>query len=706
MTNKIELLKKNIKRRYRNGPDNIGRDFVSPCLINCSLYRRGTGFFSSGALVAYAQAMDNLISDKIKIEIICSPVVHDQELLKTLNNNLTPEQKKHTLQRLTDKIVLDAIGYQIDTKRRDYKSNLLAYFIAKEIIEIRFAIPVNFTEIDLSNGPSLTNNLYHVKTGYFKLIDGSTVGFDGSFNESDAGHQYHVDQTQVWRSWENNDAERLEDIIEQVDSDWTGTNSFIKVFKISAETMQLIKSFASTQRPIKEISKLVKPTQLEVAEHVKEEKELRNYQETALKLWEDAKFHGILAMATGTGKTKTAIEAIVRFQKKTNRGLVVITVPYLPLANQWIDELGKKNISTIKVFDLKESWESRVQNLFSSHSSNNSTLITTFPVLICVNKSFKNLSFQNLLTRLNGKNGDRFLIVDECHHFNKSKHITKLPKSFQYRLGLSATPYETDEAKILEKYFGEVVFEFTISEAISEGYLSPYYYNPILIEFTENEAQKFIETAKKIQNKKISDLDLEEDENPLHVSGYDELDRILETVVGKLTKLESVLEKIESKKFSLFYCGEGYIKFEGSEKMRQVDSLTRLLDKLNWRVGRITSEETSANRQITFDNLLEGNIDAIASIRVLDEGIDIPNCRQAFILASQRSERQGIQRRGRILRKSPGKTSASLFDFIIVGPKLSNSELDKLYNRELKRAKLFASDAINKNECLEILKSI
>jgi len=706
MTNQIESLKKSMKRRYRNGPDNIGRDFVAPCLKNCSLYRRGTGFFSSGALVAYAQAMDNLISEKIKIEIICSPVVHDQELLRTLNNNLTTEQKKQTLQRLTDQIVLEAIGYQIDTSRRDYKSNLLAYLIAKEILEIRFAIPINFTEIDISNEPSLTNNLYHVKTGYFKLIDGSTVGFDGSFNESDAGHQYHVDQTQVWRSWENNDLERLEDIIEQVDNDWSGANNFIKVFKISAETMQLIKSFASAQRPIKTISNVTPPTQTDIRDPVKTEKELRDYQETALTLWKDAGSHGILAMATGTGKTKTAIEAIVRFQKEKNRGLVVITVPYLPLANQWIDELSKKNISIIRVFDLKENWESRVQNLFSSHASNNSSAITTFPVLVCVNKSFKNLPFQNLLERLNGKNGDRFLIVDECHHFNKSKQLAKLPKSFQYRLGLSATPYESDEPKILEKYFGEIVFEFTLSEAISEGYLSPYYYNPILIEFTENEAQKFIETAKKIQNKSISELDLENDENSLQVSGYDELDRILETVVGKLTKLESVLEKIESKKFSLFYCGEGYIKFEGGEKLRQVDSLTRLLDKLNWRVGRITSEERSADRQITFDNLLEGNIDAIASIRVLDEGIDIPNCRQAFILASQRSERQGIQRRGRILRKSPGKNTASLYDFIIVGPKLSNLELDKLYNRELKRAHLFASDAINKNECLEILKGI
>lgn len=700
MTTSIDSLKQNLKRRYRNGPDNIGRDLVAPCLKHSSLYRRGTGFFSSGALVAYAQVMDHLVSDKTKIEIICSPVVHDQELLRTLNSNLTPEQKKQTLQRLTDRIVLEAIGYQMDTMRRDYKSNLLAYLIAKEILEIRFAVPVNFNEADLTGEPSLTSNLYHVKTGYFRLSDGEIVGFDGSFNESDAGHQYHVDQTQVWRSWVTNDVERLEDIVEQVDSDWSGNNKFIQVFEISAEAMNLVKNFASPQRPVKPIAK-----PLDIVNKPDTTSGLRHYQEQALKEWRDANHHGILAMATGTGKTKTAIEAIVRFRNEKKRGLVVITVPYLPLALQWIAELSKQSISVIKVFDSRENWESRVQNLFASHTSTNANSLITLPVLVCVNKSFKNLPFQKLLSRLDGKVGDRLLVVDECHHFNKAKQLSKLPKNFQYRLGLSATPYESEEPRLLEKYFGEIVFEFSISKAISEGYLCPYYYNPIFIEFTDIEAQKFIETTNKIQQKSLTEADSEDEDSP-NVGAYDELDRILETLVGKLAKLESVLSTTVSKKFSLFYCGEGYVKFDDGERLRQVDSLTRILDKLNWRVGRITSEERPADRQITFENLQQGNIDAIASIRVLDEGIDIPDCRQAFILASQRSERQGIQRRGRILRKSPGKSSASLYDFIIIGPKLSNAELEKLYNRELKRARLFAEDAINKNECIKLLEGI
>ena len=285
------------------------------------------------------------------------------------------------------------------------------------------------------------------------------------------------------------------------------------------------------------------------------------------------------------------------------------------------------------------------------------------------------------------------LIADECHHFNGLNQIDFLPTSFRFRLGLSATPYESDEEKILEQYFGDVVFEFKLAEAIKQGYLCQYKYYPILIEFTPEEAKKYSETLRKMTNGESN-------------NGYGELDRILETVVGKLVRLEEELKKNSDKVFSLFYCGEGYIEIEGGERVRQIDSLTRLLNNLGWRVGRITSMESASDRKATINNLRSQHIDAIASMRILDEGIDIPDCRRAYILASQRSERQGVQRRGRVLRKSPGKDIAELYDFILVGPKLSNKELDMLYGREIKRAMMFAQDALNKSECFDILNRI
>jgi len=128
----MNLIKENIKNNYRNGPDNIGRDFVGPCLSSAKLYRRGTGFFSSGALISYVEAIDNLVTEKTKIEIICSPVISDRTLLTTLENNQTEDQRKATISRLSNTVVLAALGYKLNSERRDYKKELLAHFIARK----------------------------------------------------------------------------------------------------------------------------------------------------------------------------------------------------------------------------------------------------------------------------------------------------------------------------------------------------------------------------------------------------------------------------------------------------------------------------------------------------------------------------------------------------------------------------------------------
>ena len=674
----------NLKDRYKNGYDNIGKDLIGACLSECRLYRRGTAYFSSSALMSWSAAMDHVINDKVKIEIICSPVISDRHLVEILKGSITPDQRKKTIQQLADNIVLTAVGFGMNSERRDYRSQLLSYLIATGQLEFRFAIPKNY---EFPDEKSDDRNLYHVTVGYFVFEDDSIVAFEGSINESDSAYQYNTESAQVFKSWLDEDLRRVNNLVLDVNTDWSRENPYIEVFNLSKEAIEKIGKLSPSERPRKP-----KPAIAPEPEAPKPTSGLRPYQEDALNAWKENDYKGILAMATGTGKTKTSIEALTRFLNRTDRGLAVITVPYLELARQWVQELGEKGIATVSVYDSQENWSLSVENIIQAHLVSSDSK-AQLPVLVCVNKSFRDDKFQNLLKRLSGKPGSRMIIVDECHHFNRQNQIDYLPTSFRFRLGLSATPYEFDEEKYLERYFGEIVFEFKLSEAIKQEYLCPYTYHPILIEFTENEAARYLEIIKKVTNNK--DLD-----------SYGELDHLLETMVSKLTKLEDVLKENSSKTFSLFYCGEGYVEFENGERIRQVDSLTMLLQKLGWRVGRITSVDTPSERRGTIANLRAQNIDAIASMRILDEGIDIPDCRRAFILASQRQERQGIQRRGRVLRKSPGKESAELFDFILVGPKLTNQDLDKLYNREMKRARMFASDALNKDECEKILDGV
>ena len=64
---------KNLLNRYKNQSGvKIGRDLIQPCLSECILYRRGTGTFTSSAFKSYIGALEHLISNDTKIEILCS----------------------------------------------------------------------------------------------------------------------------------------------------------------------------------------------------------------------------------------------------------------------------------------------------------------------------------------------------------------------------------------------------------------------------------------------------------------------------------------------------------------------------------------------------------------------------------------------------------------------------------------------------------
>jgi superfamily II DNA or RNA helicase len=116
----------------------------------------------------------------------------------------------------------------------------------------------------------------------------------------------------------------------------------------------------------------------------------------------------------------------------------------------------------------------------------------------------------------------------------------------------------------------------------------------------------------------------------------------------------------------------------------------------NYRVARYTSKDK--NRQGILQQFSRGHLDAIVAIKCLDEGIDIPSTDLAIILASDTTERQFIQRRGRILRAAPKKTIAKLIDVLVVPP--LEDEHNKLIDSEVRRVIHFADSACNRNSVL------
>ena len=707
-----------LKATYENGEDNIGKDFIRPCLKECIAYRRGTAFFSSSSLKAYADALNHIVEDKVRIEILCSPVITDEGLLRTLNDNLSEEERLNTIQKYQEHFILKVITkFKEDPDNRSReRSALLAYLIANDLLVIKTAIRKSAgwpdpwpTEEEVDKFAQL----YHVKRGYFVFQDGKKIAFDGSFNETDSGHKHNTETANVYKDWVDRDEFRARNIIEKVDRDWGGKNHDLHIRPLSKELIELIKASAPEKRP------RITPTQTEPPQEIPVLNEpqatlpnkvsLRPYQLEALKKWEDNSNKGILAMATGSGKTRTAIEIIQKFRKSYPAGLVVIVVPYKVLATQWIKEINDiASIAAISAFDIYTEWFNPLKNW--THLATLKSIDA--PCIVAVNKTFKSDKFQGLLKEVEAaKEKNHLIIVDECHHFNDLKSINLLPKHFGYRLGLSATPYDqfedNPEDRYLEQFFSKVVFEYTLNEAITAGFLCPYEYQVIEVSLNEEETTDYEDLSKKIGQALARSTNAKQDSSGNLESLLAKRTRLVGIAQDKLIKLEEHVKKTGRQRHVLVYCGDGSNEEDG-EKIRQIQQVSKLLSKLNWNVGKITCEESSDQREQTIISLKMAAIDAVVSIQVLDEGVDIPSCEVAYILASKRSERVFIQRRGRVLRlsKDTNKEKAVIYDFVVTGAATNSASVRTLVKNELQRVWHFAKDAINGNEVTSRLDSL
>ena len=130
-------------------------------------------------------------------------------------------------------------------------------------------------------------------------------------------------------------------------------------------------------------------------------------------------------------------------------------------------------------------------------------------------------------------------------------------------------------------------------------------------------------------------------------------------------------------------------------------------------LSQFTSNEDIHEREILKEQFAEGdNLQALIAIKCLDEGVNIPEIKTAFILASTTNPKEYIQRRGRVLRKAPGKDFAEIYDFITLPRELDevsampveqmNREMTLVKN-EIFRAEEFARIALNAMEADKVI---
>lgn len=432
--------------------------------------------------------------------------------------------------------------------------------------------------------------------------------------------------------------------------------------------------------------------------------EARPYQQDAIRSWLEAEGRGILHMATGTGKTITALLAASHVaQSFGGKFVLVVAVPYQHLVDQWAGDLREFGSNPVLGYQSRRNWQPRLERElleFNNGTRDVCVVVTTH----------RTLSMASARKTLSRTTGEMMLIADEVHHLGANHTQNALMDAFTLRLGLSATPerwYDEEGTDILNSYFGGTVFDYGLEKAIEAGALCEYYYIPHIVELQDDEMEAYMRLTKKIgrliaQQKAGSDFELGDNQS-LQTALFKRA-RLVGTAHEKLDLLVDLFERGSDPTHSLVYCSDGSTGLDGQGR-RHVDATThRLRNECGLAVERFTAREDQAERERLLSAFEAGEIPVLTSIRCLDEGVDVPATRTAYLLASTSNPRQYVQRRGRILRQHDGKKFAVIHDFITIPDTSRHPEVlaDDQYNaertlirKELERVTTFANSARN-----------
>jgi len=434
---------------------------------------------------------------------------------------------------------------------------------------------------------------------------------------------------------------------------------------------------------------------------------LRDYQAQAIAQWIESDCKGLFTMATGTGKTLTAIAATTYLATVLAKNLVssltMIVCPYLHLVDQWATNLRRLGVTPVEACEERASWEKPLGSAIRRMRQ----LPGTKVVVVSTISTYTTPAFQEFIK--DGVPGQLIAIYDEAHNMG-SVHLRQfLCEAADYRLGLSATPdrwQDPDGTNALQTYFMGEVFSFPIQAAIAQGVLTPYDYHPVLCKMSLEETNFYRDVSDQIA--KIT-----------RGRDFSELTPTESLRVGRLLRRRSLLlGTIRSKQVhflsdflgsqrgsQLVYCAPGKSPIDESMG-RHIEFVRAMLVSESVSVANYEASTPRAVRQETIKRFATGEVEAILSMRCLDEGVDIPTAKVAYFVASGTNPREFIQRRGRVLRKSEGKDHAIIFDYFALpsGGNLATGSSDiSIIERELARARELAAAARNSDEAMRVL---
>jgi superfamily II DNA or RNA helicase len=704
-----------IKQEYRSFRDSVARNFYIPILQQSSHYKRAVGFFSSSALAEISKGLPAFIQNGGYIQLVVSPYLsaEDVEAIRLGYSHRDEIIKKAVLRSLTS----------TDNYFEKERLNILANLIADGKLDIKVAI----TEGKNSAG------MYHEKMGIFSDAADNKVAFSGSMNETATAFNANYESIDVFCTWYSaEDKERVEAKEKVFNQIWDNKEKDIVIIEFPELKQEIIdrykKSNPNYHVDIEEEEKIQYTDELSRRNNFPLRPgtvELRDYQVSAINNWASLNYRGIFDMATGTGKTITGLGAITYLTKKLQNNLsVIIVCPYQHLVEQWVEDIESFNMRPIIGYSASSQadWKRRLDNAIRDQKLG--VYGKEFFCFISTNATFSSSFVQSQIHKIRG---DILLVIDEAHNFGATNLSSLLTDKYTYRLGLSATIERFRDEKgtsALFNFFGSKCIEYTLEQAIKDKKLTEYKYYPIICSLSNSELERYLELSAEIKKCITKDSTGHATLNERGKLLSLERARLVAGSFDKLIKLEENIKPYMDATHILIYCGATKI-FDYSDDFssiddfdkRQIDVVTDLLgNKLNMKVSQFTSREDIKERERLKKEFSSGEyLQALIAIKCLDEGVNIPAIKTAFILASTSNPKEYIQRRGRVLRRFEGKEYAIIFDFVTLPYSLSGIsgltqfQLDNvigLVKNELLRCNEFSRMAINRYEAEEVLDKI
>ena len=725
-------------RRFMSRTDWEPLGFFSEALCNATTFDIKLGFFSSSAINVLADGFAAFLYNGGRMRMIINDVLSEEDRTAIVVGESDIN---------TPYFDLNAIGHISYTlsKHDEHFFECLSWLIRNERIEIKIITP------------KIGNGIAHSKCGVFS--DGiNKVAFDGSCNFSKMALIENIESINAFCDWDGErDKERINDIVRDFNRTFSGEDDTVKYLKADQIITYITKTYEykdiqellederrilhrraenSTSDSIRRVLERAKAKVTAIMDtinirkaKVKNEQlttltpkfpftEPRSYQKEAFNKWKVSQ-KGLFAMATGTGKTLTSLNCLLEIYNKFKYYQALILVPTITLVEQWEDECKRFNFShIIKVSSKNNGWRSEIDDIKLKESLAQSDDLPPSFIIIATYASFsRESSFKQLMSLSKKTQRQMLLIADEAHNIGAPNVISKLDRMrILRRIGLSATPERQFDDKgnnAIMQFFGcdgKYTFEYSMKDAIDNGFLCRYKYFPHVVRLNEDEMAEY----KKISLQLAKSYNVDEDT----FSGADDiLMRLLlkrKRIIHKAQNKEEVFRQIIKQRFeecgnlkyTLVYVPEG-VQLDSTVQYATTDNpiddadVDKLIDKYTQIIQEISPTTTVRkfvsgiqDRDEVLRKFSTGETEVLTSMKCLDEGVDVPRSELAIFCASTGNPRQFIQRRGRILRKHPDKHIAIIHD-LVVAPEFDSAEENynmerNLLKGELQRVKDFA----------------